>query len=75
MLSDKLANLIGLIALGLLCVSIAIPSAVRAQDIIGPGTQQVKTITGPYTVIAEAKPLPSLQAASIIVQLSSRPKT
>ena len=69
-MSDNLANLIGLIVLGLLGVGIAIPTTALAQDIIGPGTQQVKTITGPYTVVAEAKPLPSLLAASIIIQVS-----
>lgn len=46
------------------------PMVVSAQDIIGPKTRMVETVTGPYTVIAEAKPLPSLQAANIIVRVA-----
>jgi len=69
-LSYKIANVIGLIALALFGIGIAIPAAVYAQDIIWPETERVETLTGPYTVIAEAKPLPSLQAANIIVQVS-----
>lgn len=46
------------------------PSGVSAQDIIGPETRMVETITGPYTVIAEARPLPSLQAANIIIRVA-----
>ena len=47
-----------------------IPLAASAQDIIGPKTRQATTVTGPYTVVADANPLPSLQAASIFITVT-----
>ena len=59
-----------LVPLALLVAFWYAPNGAFAQDIIGPKTRMVETVTGPYTVIAEAKPLPSLQAANIIVRVS-----
>ncbi len=41
----------------------------EAQDIIGASTKHTSGAAGPYTVVAEAKPLPSLQAANFIIQV------
>lgn len=46
------------------------PGISWAQDIIGPETRRVESVSGPYTVIAEANPLPSLQAATIIARVT-----
>ncbi len=50
--------------------SVVPATPVAAQDIIGPETKRVTTETGPYTVVAEAKALPSLQAATIIANVT-----
>ena len=46
------------------------PAVSQAQDISGLDTQRTKDITGPYVVEAEARPLPSLQAAHIIIRVT-----
>lgn len=69
-MSSKNANTTTLIFLSLLCMGIVLPTAAHAQDIIGPETRRAETVTGPYTVIAEARPLPSLQAANIIIRIT-----
>lgn len=68
-LSRQLAKLITPVALVLFCVGVAIPGSVYAQDIIGPETRRVETTIGPYKVVAEANPLPSLQAINIIIRV------
>ncbi len=69
-LLSKLGKLTGIAMGALLACALALPNPAQGQDIIGPGTRQVETIAGPYTVVAEAKPLPSLQSANIIVQVT-----
>ncbi len=69
MLSGKIGTLMGLIALGLICIGIGLPAAAHGQDIIGVETQRVETVTGPYRMIAEAKPLPSLQSVQFIIRV------
>ena len=46
------------------------PAVAEAQDISGLDTQRTKDITGPYVVEAEARPLPSLQAAHLIIRVT-----
>ena len=61
-----------LIALALaLAALVALPNPALAQEIIGLDTQQrVDVPAGPYTVIVEAKPLPSLQAAQFFITVA-----
>ena len=69
---DCIAKLPGLPLIALLCVGVAavLAEPAAAQDIIGPETRRVETQAGPYVVDVEAKPLPSLQSAQFIVQVS-----
>ena len=60
---------IGMWLVALLALGIIMPSAVLAQDIIGPETRRTEAQAGPYTVDVEAKPLPSLQSVQFIVQV------
>ena len=70
MLSGLMAKLFVFAPVVLIAVLCFAPGAVSAQDIIGPESRLVETVTGPYTVLAEARPLPSLQAANIIIRVS-----
>ena len=68
-MSPHLTKLIASVALVLFCLGVAIPGGAHAQDIIGPETRQVETLIGPYKVVAEAHPLPSLQAVNVIIRV------
>ena len=57
-------------ALALLAVATMRPGTLAAQDIVGEGSQHTEVVAGPYTVIAEAKTLPSLQSAQFIIRVS-----
>lgn len=57
------------LALFILLAGVIWPTAAGAQDIIGPETRRAETVSGPYTVIADAQPLPSLQSAQFFIQV------
>ena len=63
------------LALALLSLLIAFfclffPPSVPAQDIVDEGTRRAATVTGPYTVVADAQMLPSLQSAQFFIRVS-----
>ena len=60
---------VNLFGLALIAILVGLPSAVLAQDIIGPETRRTEAQAGPYAVDVEAKPLPSLQSVQFIVQV------
>ena len=47
-----------------------LPPSVPAQDIVDEGTRRAETVTGPYTVVADAQMLPSLQSAQFFIRVS-----
>lgn len=63
-------SVMGLTLLLWLVVLAGLPVAVGAQDIIGPESRHRQAVAGPYDVVAEAQPLPSLQAAHFIVSVT-----
>ena len=69
-MSRTIARLYTRASLTLVAVLWLVAGVASAQDIIGPETRTAETVTGPYTVIADAQPLPSLQAATIIVRVT-----
>ncbi len=62
------------VALAALLLALLIPAlwpgVAGAQDIEGLKSQQTKGVAGPYTIEAEARPLPSLQAAHHIIRVT-----
>ena len=70
LLIERVAKLAGLAVAAVLVLGVALAIPAQAQDIIGPETKRVEAAAGPYTVMADANALPSLQAATIIVQVS-----
>ena len=58
------------LAVLIVLVLAAWPAISEAQDISGLDTQRTKGITGPYVIEAEARPLPSLQAAHLIIRVT-----
>ena len=60
---------VNLFGLALIAILVGLPSAVLAQDIIGPETRRTEAQAGPYVVDVEAKPLPSLQSVQFIIQV------
>ena len=70
-----IANWFGVVALMALALALAVfaalPGAALAQEIIGLDTRQrVDVPAGPYSVVVEAKPLPSLQAAQFFITVA-----
>ena len=65
-------KLIGLTLLTLLSLGIAVawPGPAAAQDIDVKETRRVETDVGPYTVIADASALPSLQSAQFFIRVT-----
>ena len=63
---------IGLALLALLGVGIAValPGPAAAQDMDGEETRRVETNVGPYTVVADASALPSLQSAQFFIRVT-----
>ena len=60
----------GLALLVWLAALLTFPTAAWGQDIIGPKSRQTQAAAGPYTIVAEARPLPSLQAAHFIIRVN-----
>ena len=58
------------LAVLIVLVLAAWPAISEAQDISGLDRQRTKGITGPYAIEAEARPLPSLQAAHLIIRVT-----
>ena len=66
-----IANWLGVALLLALAASVALPLPASAQDIRGLDTQKrVDVPAGPYFLTAEAKPLPSLQAAQFFITVA-----
>ena len=68
-----IANWFGVVMLMALAVAVSagLPGAALAQEIIGLDTRQrVDVPAGPYSVVVEAKPLPSLQAAQFFITVA-----
>ncbi len=63
-------KLLALALLPLLTASLFLPQSVSAQDIVDQGTRRAESITGPYTVVADAQMLPSLQSAQFFIRVS-----
>ena len=63
---------IGLALLALLSVGIAValPGPAAAQDIDVKETRRAETKVGPYTVVADASALPSLQSAQFFIRVT-----
>ena len=57
-------------ALLALLVALFLLPAASAQDIADAGTRRAESVTGPYTVVADAQMLPSLQSAQFFIRVS-----